>query len=117
MYLFDQEDSKSSLFHALGANHWSTITKSTLRTRVTKDMLSEIGTKAVEISRMVHEDAQDHTDSTAGNREIRRLLTSLFEDDFLWDRADFNELELVQHLFNPFLKTFFGGMPGCKGRW
>ncbi|KAG0351770.1 hypothetical protein BGZ54_003106 [Gamsiella multidivaricata] len=75
-------------------------------------MLSEIGMKAVEISRMIHEDAQDHVDSTAGSKEIRRLLTSLFEDDFLWDKADFNELELMQHLFNPFLKTFFGGMPG-----
>ncbi|KAG0010041.1 hypothetical protein BGZ82_003717 [Podila clonocystis] len=93
------------------------ITKSTLQTRVTNEMLSEIGMKAVEISRMIHVDAQDHVDSTAGNKEIRRLLTSLFEDDFLWDKADFNELELMQHLFNPFLKTFFGGMPGCKGRW
>ncbi|KAF9342116.1 hypothetical protein BGX26_008303, partial [Mortierella sp. AD094] len=115
MYLFEQ-DSKCSLFHALGAKHWSTITKSTLQTRVTKEMLSEIGMKAVEISRMIHEDAQDHVDSTAGNKEIRRLLTSLFEDDFLWDKADFNELEQIQHLFNPFLKTFFGGMPSCKGR-
>ncbi|KAF9301536.1 hypothetical protein BGZ74_006604 [Mortierella antarctica] len=117
MYLFEQEDSKSSLFHALGAKHWSTLTKSTLQTRVTNEMLSEIGMKAVEISRMIHEDAQDHVDNTAGNKDIRRLLTSLFEDDFLWDKSDFNELELMQHLFNPFLKTFFGGMPGCKGRW
>jgi len=118
MYLFEKDDSKSSLFfHALGSKHWSAITKSTLRTRVTKDILFEIGMKAIEISRMIHDDAQDHVDNTAGNKEIRRLLTSLFEDDFLWDKTDFNELELMQHMFNPFLKTFFGGMPGCKGRW
>ncbi|KAK3844679.1 MAG: hypothetical protein J3R72DRAFT_65445 [Linnemannia gamsii] len=117
IYLFEQGDSKSSLFHALGAKHWSTITKNTLQTRVTKAMLSEIGMKAVEISRMTHEDAQEHVDSTASNKEIRRLLTSLLEDNFLWDKADFNELELLQNLFNPFLKTFFGGMPSCKGRW
>ncbi|KAI1313880.1 hypothetical protein EDD11_002415 [Mortierella claussenii] len=117
IYLFEQEGPKCSLFDALGAKHWSTITKSTLRTRVTKEMLSEIGMKAVEISRITPEDARTHVDSTAGNKEIRRLLTSLFEDDFLWDKVDFNELELMQHLFNPFLKTFFGGMSNCKGQW
>ncbi|KAF9917408.1 hypothetical protein FBU30_000769 [Linnemannia zychae] len=116
MYLFEQNDIKSSHFHALGAKHWSVITSNTLKTKVSKELLSEIGRKAVEISRMTHEDAQYYVDHTSGNKEFRRLLRS-FEDDFLWHKANFNELELIEQFLNPFLKTFFRRMPSYKGRW
>ncbi|KAF9086580.1 hypothetical protein BGX27_003171, partial [Mortierella sp. AM989] len=114
-----QEDSSSSLFYTIGAKRWAAITKNTLGKKVTSEMLSEIGIKAIEISRMAYKDAQDHVDSITGNKEIRRILTSLFEDDFLWNckKDTFNELEMIQHKFNPFLKAFFGGTPGCRGHW
>ncbi|KAG0332272.1 hypothetical protein BG004_001319 [Podila humilis] len=121
IYLFDQKDCSSSLFYAIGAKRWATLTKSTLEKKLTSGILSVIGDMSIEISRMTYKDAQDHVDSITGNKELRRILSSLFEDDYLWNnKKDANELEMIQHKFNPFLKAFFGRTPGydptAKGR-
>ncbi|KAG0225222.1 hypothetical protein BGX31_007701 [Mortierella sp. GBA43] len=44
------------------------------------------------------------TEGSYQRQAIQR--TTKKEDQFLWDASDFNELEMIQHLFNPFLSTF-----------
>ncbi|KAF9165786.1 hypothetical protein BGX21_004774, partial [Mortierella sp. AD011] len=52
-----------------------------------------------------------------GDRDIKKVLNYLLADDFLWKGVDFNELEMVKHVFDPFLKTFISSIKGGIGRW
>ncbi|KAI8360200.1 hypothetical protein B0O80DRAFT_196851 [Mortierella sp. GBAus27b] len=56
------------------------------------------------------------TEGSYQRQAIQR--TTKKEDQFLWDASDFNELEMIQHLFNPFLSTFMddGTSSFCRHR-
>ncbi|KAK3821906.1 MAG: hypothetical protein J3Q66DRAFT_367572 [Benniella sp.] len=115
VYLFEPSDSSSQLFNALGAEVWSHVTKSTLEKKVPKETLAELNEFAFDLSGMSHDDAQRSVMSWEGNGTTKKVLSGLVADKFLWDASDFNELELIQHLHNPFLTTFVSVLG--RGRW
>ncbi|KAG9063341.1 hypothetical protein KI688_004223 [Linnemannia hyalina] len=65
----------------------------------------DLSSYAIDLSQMRYSDAQDSILDRMWNRDVKKLLNSLLAEDFLWKGADFNELKMVKHLFDPFLKT------------
>ncbi|KAF9993395.1 hypothetical protein BGZ65_011084, partial [Modicella reniformis] len=45
---------------------------------------------------MNHGEAQDDVLKWTGDGTVKKVLSSLFADKFLWDASDFNELEMIQ---------------------
>jgi hypothetical protein len=109
------EPSDGQLFNALGAEVWLHVTKPTLEKKVPKKALAELTEFAFDLSGMSHSDAQSSVMRWKGDGTTKKVLSSLFADKFLWDASDFNELELIQHLYNPFLTTFVSAIG--HGRW
>ncbi|KAG0354043.1 hypothetical protein BC939DRAFT_472496 [Gamsiella multidivaricata] len=116
VYLFDPKDTSSSLYDAIGAIHWAAITSMSLKKLLPKDVIAGLASYAIDLSQMRHSDAQDSVLNWVGNRDVKKVLNHLLADDFLWKSADFNELGMVQHVFDPFLKTFTN-IQGGVGRW
>ncbi|KAG0247527.1 hypothetical protein BG011_001346 [Mortierella polycephala] len=117
IYLFDSKDTGSGLYDVIGATHWAAITSISLKKLLSKDVLAELADYAIDLSMMNHDDAQDSVLDWTGNRDVKKVLSYLLADGFLWDDPDFNELEMIQHVFDPFLKTFISTIKGAVGRW
>ncbi|KAF9902001.1 hypothetical protein BX616_002074 [Lobosporangium transversale] len=117
IYLFDPKDTSSALYDAIGAAHWAIITSMSLNKLLPSDSISSLVSYAIELSQMSYATAQDCVLDWEGDRDVKKILNHLLADDFLWKDADFNELEMVQHVFDPFLKTFISSIQGGIGRW
>ncbi|KAI8595690.1 hypothetical protein EDD21DRAFT_390533 [Dissophora ornata] len=117
VYLFDRKDTSSGLYDAIGAAHWAAITSTSLKRLLPKDVIADVASYALDLAQLSYSDAQDSVLDHEGNRDVRKVLNYLLADDFLWKGADYNELELVQHIFDPFLKTFISNIQGSVGPW
>ncbi|KAF9917960.1 hypothetical protein FBU30_000424 [Linnemannia zychae] len=117
IYLCEAKDTSSSLYEAIGASHWESLTSMQLRMILPKDAITDLSSCAIDLAQMSYSDAQDSVLDQAGNRDIKKVLSYLLADDFLWKDADFNELEMIKHLFDPFLKTFISNIQSSIGRW
>ncbi|KAF8939867.1 hypothetical protein BGZ58_008495 [Dissophora ornata] len=115
VYLFDRKDTSSGLYDAIGAAHWAAITSTSLKRLLPKDVIADVASYALDLAQLSYSDAQDSVLDHEGNRDVRKVLNYLLADDFLWKGADYNELELVQHIFDPFLKTFISNIQGSVG--
>ncbi|OAQ32432.1 hypothetical protein K457DRAFT_16439 [Linnemannia elongata AG-77] len=118
IYLFERKDSTSSLYAAIGSELWENITTNGLQLLLAKDVVLDLGEKAIQFSLISHQEAEDSVLSTpGGNKVIRKLLVALFSTGFLWGDQDYNEAERIKNLWDPFLKTYLEPIAGCKGRW
>ncbi|KAF9090037.1 hypothetical protein BGX27_002356 [Mortierella sp. AM989] len=117
IYLFDIKDTSSSLYEAIGAKHWAAITSLSLKKLLSNDSIGDLASYAIDLSQMRYSDAQDSTLDWIGNRDVKKVLNHLLADDFLRKSPDFNELEMVKHVFDPFLKTFISSIQSGVGRW
>lgn len=112
------KDSTSSLYATVGSELWDNITTNSLQLLLAKDVVLDLGEKAIQFSLMSHQEAEDSVlGTTGGNKEVRKLLVALFSSGFLWGDQDYNEAELIKNLWDPFLKTYLEPIAGCKGRW
>lgn len=106
------------MYAAIGSELWENITTNGLQLLLAKDVVLDLGEKAIQFSLISHQDAEDSVLSTpGGNKVIRKLLVALFSTGFLWGDQDYNEAELIKNLWDPFLKTYLEPIAGCKGRW
>lgn len=111
-------DSTSSLCAAVGSELWDNITSSGLRLLLDKDVLLDLGEKAIQFGLMSHQEAEDNVlGSGGGNKEVRKLLFALFSTEFLWGDQDYNEAEFIKNVWDPFLKTYLTPIAGCNDRW
>ncbi|KAF9577821.1 hypothetical protein BGW38_006725 [Lunasporangiospora selenospora] len=97
VYLFDPKDTSSGLYDIIGATHWASITSLSLKTLIPEDAFAQLGSFAIALSQMRYSNAQNSVLDWQGNRDIKKVLSCLLSDDFLWKGADFNELEMVKH--------------------
>ncbi|KAK3846794.1 MAG: hypothetical protein J3R72DRAFT_227082 [Linnemannia gamsii] len=67
---------------------------------------------------MTHQEAEDSAlVAVGGDKDVRKLLVALFSTGFPWGDQQYNESELIRHLWDPFLKTYLEPIADCRGRW
>ncbi|KAF9079724.1 hypothetical protein BGX27_006043, partial [Mortierella sp. AM989] len=59
IYLFEMKDSTSSLYAAVGSELWDTIMTSSLQFLLAKVVVLDLGEKAIQLSLMSHQEAED----------------------------------------------------------
>ncbi|KAF9163140.1 hypothetical protein DFQ26_002894 [Actinomortierella ambigua] len=106
IYLFEKNDSTSSLFTVVGAQDWATVTASTMEQLMDDSTLVGLQTLSIKISHLSHPEAEERILDWTGPRDIKKTLAGLLADDFLWSRPPFNEHELLSHIFDPLIKSF-----------
>ncbi|KAG0264516.1 hypothetical protein DFQ27_001185 [Actinomortierella ambigua] len=117
IYLFEKNDSTSSLFTVVGAQDWATITASTMEQLMDDSTLVGLQTLSIKISHLSHPEAEERILDWTGPRDIKKTLAGLLADDFLWSRPPFNEHELLSHIFDPLIKSFICNVDSSTGRW
>lgn len=117
IYLFERNDTDSTLFDAVGLEDWRAITSVQIEKGVEDTAMLELQRLALELSNLSHRESEELILSWNGDTSMKKVLAGLVEDDFLWSSAPFNEHELLIHVFDPFLKAYICGVRGSVGRW
>ncbi|KAG0310621.1 hypothetical protein BGZ97_012437, partial [Linnemannia gamsii] len=114
----DLANSTNSLYAAVGSELWDSIMTNSVQSLLAKDVILDLGEKAIQFSLMSHQDAENLVLGTVGgNIEVGKLLVALFSSGFLWGDQYYNEAELIKNLWDPLLKTYLEPIAGCKDRW
>lgn len=105
------------LFDAAGLEEWQSITSVQIEKGVDGAVMLELQNLALQLSSLSYQGAENLILNWSGDTSIKKVLTGLLEDDFLWSSAPFNEHELLSHVFDPFLKAYICSAKGSVDRW
>ncbi|KAG0031680.1 hypothetical protein BGZ81_000770 [Podila clonocystis] len=117
IYLLERNDTTSSLYDAVGAEDWITITSGHIQQGMDDAALTQLQKLALEIGNLSHAQAEEHVLDWTGAHDIKKSLAGLVADDFLWTTPPFNEHELLIHVFDPLIKAYVCSVKTSTGRW
>ncbi|KAI9238119.1 MAG: hypothetical protein BYD32DRAFT_414597 [Podila humilis] len=117
IYLFERNDITSSLYVAVGAEDWITITSGHIQQGMDDAALTQLLKLALEIGNLSHAQAEERVLDWTGAHDIKKSLAGLVADDFLWTTPPFNEHELLIHVFDPLIKAYVCSVKTSTGRW
>lgn len=117
IYLFERNDTDSTLFDAVGLEDWQAITSVEIEKGVEDTAMLDLQKLALELGNLSHQESEELILSWNGDTSMKKVLAGLAEDDFLWSSTPFNEHELLIHVFDPFLKAYICNVKGSIGRW
>ncbi|KAF9326934.1 hypothetical protein BG006_009691 [Podila minutissima] len=87
IYLFERNDTDSTLFDAVGLEDWQAITSVEIEKGVEDTVMLELQKLALELSNLSHQESEELILSWNGDTSMKKVLAGLVEDDFLWDQA------------------------------
>ncbi|KAG0286765.1 hypothetical protein BGZ98_004963, partial [Dissophora globulifera] len=117
IYLFQGNDTDSTLFDAVGLEDWRAITAIRIEKGLEDVEMLELQKLALKLGNLNHRESEELILSWSGSTSIKKVLVGLVENDFLWSSPPFNEHEMLIHIFDPFLKAYICGVEGSLGRW
>ncbi|KAF8978011.1 hypothetical protein BGZ46_006941 [Entomortierella lignicola] len=117
IYLFEQDDTTSSLYGAVGAELWSSITASSQVRIVTEETVDEVFEMASMISKHTYQVARSLVQRSSVDPDLRQLFMDLLGTNSLWTSDSDNEVGMTKTKLDPLFNSFICPIKSIQVYW